>query len=1143
MLLEELPLALNAEKLSLVGTASRPTVPSRETFFLREGEFERELRPLKAARAHVDPMGNVADIWEATTTSRVEEQRVVPQASKCAESDRAILDMWSIVHEIAPAFESMQVQVEDSAVRPTWRGVSLLENVAIDLFLKATKKHSERVEKPSMNRDELEQLLAVLCETRELITTEQRTKIIGLRGEEPTTLEGLVHVLRGVQEMDAASGRCEMTEGELMTEEGMAEEGAREEPTSERAQTRKSLLESVERYATVRSSDPRSYKANAWIDDVGMAACSLELRRVGSFTLHTLANMSPQTLHETFSALDRTTRERVISRIAAVKMNAFVISANSYTEAMAENDLWLTKDRLDEMELKIVTRDETSRDAVFALAATARTSDEFRTAAEHSTKTDGADGSTDWCGAAEMNYIKAIWTWGDPSLAPVALHRGLCAVYDHFLQRSDAVDSRRELCQLHLARALTKTGTWKDRSRLTLSTLLHTRRDSSGVEPPSSLRKAEGEDEDENTDTEDGDDVEDSSRIRPTIPSVRTARSPDRDSSHSEAPASVESMSLAPGTSTSSPYAAASGGPRRSARFSEVQEGTRKLLYATSPGHSHPPVEARNTFFVCAMHFDRDSTSDADSIRLNAMLRHTHVDAVFAVGMVCQARAGYAQGDFSKRIPYVSSMRPSIIALDYNWSQVEYVRRCDRYNVNWFTGKIQAAMTESGARVFILPNFIQYANIDNNYMLELFEGRAMFGSLALSKDVQSFAAYNADKKRRECDLLHCFFISREESETLHPLVSASICAEDDLARRGKGNKGWRINKNYVHPEKAFFVFHRPTDSEEDIKHYLKTVSSRKSEPDATPGSAAQTARAVVALPDTHKNAIILAVWKRLLTDADTSQQQREALSDLFEEMKTGHQTDGFDKSAFLSRLEASIGESQIKDTMSSMQVTTAEGLRTMIASYWQQRKINATVSGEALSSLQTRLNLVFAELVSLLVESDSHSAVPADYVGSLEDVKHAVGRLLPGNLARFAVKDIGVMEHRLKWGGTEAAKAKLVFDTEPVRSALRARMPAVSEEVVLVLTGTLEYLAEEIAEATGKTTAGSETSSSIEIASKHLREVFSDDYELKTLDDALETVMPPSKPCAPAAAAAYSSSQAAARPGSSDDNPINLVED
>tara|TARA_B100000683_G_scaffold158688_1_gene153090 strand:- start:59 stop:1126 length:1068 start_codon:yes stop_codon:yes gene_type:complete len=226
------------------------------------------------------------------------------------------------------------------------------------------------------------------------------------------------------------------------------------------------------------------------------------------------------------------------------------------------------------------------------------------------------------------------------------------------------------------------------------------------------------------------------------------------------------------------------------------------------------------SLFVCAMHLKSSALrSDADTIRLVSTLSHTNIKTVFSIAHDREPGVGYAHGDFSSEIPYVASLKPRVLALDYNWCQMNYIRSKDRYNVNWFTGKVQSAMERSGAAVFLLPNFIVYNEPKYDYMWQLFSGTGQ-RILELDRPVESFANYN---RRKGVFKLKYFMISRAEAEKMHPLVYGTIQADKQLRRTGNEGRTWEVHQRYVHPDKAFFVFF-PADKEEaHVRAYLQQL--------------------------------------------------------------------------------------------------------------------------------------------------------------------------------------------------------------------------------------------------------------------------------------------------------------------------------
>lgn len=251
--------------------------------------------------------------------------------------------------------------------------------------------------------------------------------------------------------------------------------------------------------------------------------------------------------------------------------------------------------------------------------------------------------------------------------------------------------------------------------------------------------------------------------------------------------------------------------------------GKRSLEYATLDS-KHGIVSSKGagtSLFVCAMHFKASAIRrDADSIRLFSMMRHTGAQSVFSIAHDEEPGVGYTQGDFSSRIPYVGVLKPNILCLDYNWCPIEYIRNRHRYNTNWFTGKVHNAMQESGAELFLLPNFIVYNEPKFDYMWRLFSGTAK-SILELPKQIESFEKYN---EKSGVLKMKYFMISRQEAETMHPLVRGTILADEQLQCTRNGGRGWAVHQKYVHPSKAFFVFYPAHKSEQDARSYLKKVA-------------------------------------------------------------------------------------------------------------------------------------------------------------------------------------------------------------------------------------------------------------------------------------------------------------------------------
>jgi len=170
------------------------------------------------------------------------------------------------------------------------------------------------------------------------------------------------------------------------------------------------------------------------------------------------------------------------------------------------------------------------------------------------------------------------------------------------------------------------------------------------------------------------------------------------------------------------------------------------------------------------------------------------------------------------------------------------------------------------------------------------------------------------------------------------------------------------------------------------------------------------------------------------------------------------------------------------------EVATAEDIRKVLG----RIHVGATVDAAAVAAVQTKLGLVFTKLVSLQRKGGSGGDL-----ASLAALKDAVTAWLPGKLAKHAVSEIDK-------AGSQAGAAALLLDTALVSVALKAQMPAASEEVVRALAALLEYLTAELAELAGN--AARDASGAIAITPWHLQEAIARDDELRKLDAALEAV-------------------------------------
>ena len=274
-------------------------------------------------------------------------------------------------------------------------------------------------------------------------------------------------------------------------------------------------------------------------------------------------------------------------------------------------------------------------------------------------------------------------------------------------------------------------------------------------------------------------------------------------------------------------------------------------------GKAPAPMPREYATVLClGMTYGRENE---DQLRLETMLAQTNVDGVFAVDKAKGQGVGYAEGNFSKTIPFCKELKPTLIVLDWHFANEADFRE-GKYGYNWFCGKIHAAMEQSGARAFIMPNLKDPAAKDKNadpdasprvFMRELFSGKPVPSEVrpwegldipkppgTIPPDMKSeFNLTEADTKRipgfKEYNSwgyhprLSYFMMTNLDVECLHPLVSAGIEAKEDLKRMGGQAlyKAWAHNSKYVSFKEPFYVFHRETESEASIRFFLNNLTA------------------------------------------------------------------------------------------------------------------------------------------------------------------------------------------------------------------------------------------------------------------------------------------------------------------------------
>ena len=267
---------------------------------------------------------------------------------------------------------------------------------------------------------------------------------------------------------------------------------------------------------------------------------------------------------------------------------------------------------------------------------------------------------------------------------------------------------------------------------------------------------------------------------------------------------------IGPDSDDSDGAAAATPPPRRSARHTPHAPAplAQPLQYAYL-AEPRGVVEAREApkptglqargasgvpMYILAMQWGDNVAHKADAIRLRHLC--SACKNIYGFFTTEDNRSkfvsvpGFAMSYFHTKIRFCEELKPSIIALDWNWAPQEYYTQSHLYNSNWFTGKIHDAMRESGAEVFLMPNSATYdTKGGNSFMDAYFE--------------DGFKEYNS---KSDFKLGH-FHLSTKQAEACHPLVVATIAAQADLKAAGRevASKGWETQRLYADADHPFIV--------------------------------------------------------------------------------------------------------------------------------------------------------------------------------------------------------------------------------------------------------------------------------------------------------------------------------------------------
>ena len=224
-------------------------------------------------------------------------------------------------------------------------------------------------------------------------------------------------------------------------------------------------------------------------------------------------------------------------------------------------------------------------------------------------------------------------------------------------------------------------------------------------------------------------------------------------------------------------------------------------------------------------------TTFRDSIRIQSLLRCTSVTHISSMNLHSAVPCvGHNQVHFGGPIyPVLMHNCPPIVIWDYNFVPGGYV--VSNYKENIFSGQVPGFFY-CGAHLVIMPNWVcrnpPHSSLDNRTRSE--QSMPLLNGLGLSgcKNRVSFAQGLAEIAPR-LDVKQ-IFLSAVEAETLHPLVVATIEAEDTLKHSrdpNATNARWSMNTCYIGEKEAFIVFYNAQKISCPRQYLVRSLSQHR----------------------------------------------------------------------------------------------------------------------------------------------------------------------------------------------------------------------------------------------------------------------------------------------------------------------------
>jgi hypothetical protein len=247
-------------------------------------------------------------------------------------------------------------------------------------------------------------------------------------------------------------------------------------------------------------------------------------------------------------------------------------------------------------------------------------------------------------------------------------------------------------------------------------------------------------------------------------------------------------------------------------------------------GVGAPRLRRRDRHVVLlAMHNEVSSTF-RDSIRVQALLRSTSVTHISTMNLHQTLNClGHNEVDFSRDrdvYPLLKQNRcPSVVFWDYNFVPGGYV--ISNYKANLFSGQVPGFFA-CGAHMVVMPNWVirepRHSVLDKDIVRwqtqELVDGTLSVGHVTCTQGLAAIAPGVIIKQ---------ITLSALESETHHPLVAATMRAQDRLQDSTDDNAksaSWFLNKQYIGEKEAFIIFY-DAKKIHDPRRYLRMLTVRR----------------------------------------------------------------------------------------------------------------------------------------------------------------------------------------------------------------------------------------------------------------------------------------------------------------------------